>query len=128
MPITRPIAETVLPTDPGLWNQVLDDTRTAGRNPRPAMFLDRDGVIVDELDYLHRIEDVRLIDGAAEAIGACNNADIPVVIVTNQSGVGRGYYRWEDFAAVQARLLDLLDAEPAPAPQAPGELHQAELF
>ena len=113
MSVALPIAGTGLPTDPGLWHQVLNDTRTSGSLPRPGLFLDRDGVIVDEVDYLHRVEDVRLIEDAAETIRACNDAEVPVVIVTNQSGVGRGYYRWEDFAAVQAHLLDLLNAEGA---------------
>ena len=113
MSVARPVAETGLPADPGLWHQIVNDPRIDDSGPRPALFLDRDGVIVDEVNYLHRIEDVRLIDGAAETIRACNDADIPAVIVTNQSGVGRGYYRWEDFAAVQAHILALLDAEGA---------------
>ncbi|MCG8543771.1 MAG: HAD family hydrolase [Alphaproteobacteria bacterium] len=109
MSVALPIAEPGLPTDPGLWHQVLRHNNARG-GARPALFLDRDGVIVDEVDYLHRVADVRLIDGAAETIRACNQANLPVVIVTNQSGVGRGYYGWEDFAAVQAHLLGLLDA------------------
>lgn len=110
MSIALPVSETGLPTDPGLWHQVLRHGEARGCGRRPALFLDRDGVIVEEVDYLHRADDVRLIDGAAETIRACNQTHRPVVIVTNQSGVGRGYYGWEDFAAVQAHLLALLDA------------------
>lgn len=90
-------------TEQGIWLEVRTDL--SGLAPRPALFLDRDGVVVEEVGYLHRAEDVRLIPGAAEAIAAANRAGVPVVIVTNQAGIGRGYYGWEDFAQVQSRLL-----------------------
>lgn len=68
---------------------------------RPALFLDRDGVIVEETNYLHRRDDVSMIAGVANAIAAANRAGIPIVVVTNQAGIGRGYYRWSDFHVVQ---------------------------
>ncbi len=80
---------------------------------RPALFLDRDGVIVDEVNYLHRVEDMRLSEGAAAVIGMANSADIPVVVVTNQSGVGRAMFGWSDFEAVQQAMIDALAAEGA---------------
>lgn len=80
--------------------------RPAGpRTPlRPAVFLDRDGVIVEEVNYLHRVEDLRLIPGALEAVARLNDAGLPVVVVTNQAGVGRGYYGWNDFDRVQEAI------------------------
>ena len=90
-------------TEQGIWAEVRTDL--AGIAARPALLLDRDGVIVEEVGYLYRAEDVRLIPGAAETIAAANRAGVPVVIVTNQAGIGRGYYGWEDFAQVQSRLL-----------------------
>lgn len=69
-----------------------------------ALFLDRDGVIIEDVGYLSRPEDVRLIDGAASAIARVNALGIPVVSVTNQSGVARGLYTWSDFEAVQDAL------------------------
>lgn len=86
--------------DLGLWAEV----RTSLRSARAALFLDRDGVVVEEVDYLHRAEDIRLTPGAAAAIARANEAGISIVLVTNQAGVGRGYYGWEDFAAVQEAL------------------------
>ncbi len=77
---------------------------------RPALFLDRDGVVVNETDYLHRIADVVLIDGAERAIGAANRLGMPVIMVTNQAGIGRGYYGWDDFAAVSAFIQAALGA------------------
>ncbi|MGA3311326.1 MAG: HAD family hydrolase [Xanthobacteraceae bacterium] len=84
----------------GLWCEIVSQDY-AGRS---AIFLDRDGVIVEDVDYLKRAEDVRLLPGAAAAIGHCNRLGIPVVLVSNQSGVGRGYYDWSAFHAVQAGL------------------------
>ena len=79
----------------------------------PALFLDRDGVIVEDTGYLHRAEDVRLLPGAARLIAEANARSIPVVVVTNQAGVGRGYYGWDDVCAVVERILDLLAEEGA---------------
>lgn len=92
----------------GQWSQVLN--RAQGRGLRPALFLDRDGVVVEEVRYLHKPEDVRLIEGAAAVVAEANRRAIPVVLVTNQAGIGRGYYGWPDFAAVQEVILDGLAA------------------
>jgi D-glycero-D-manno-heptose 1,7-bisphosphate phosphatase len=84
----------------GLWCEIAG-TDCAGR---PAIFLDRDGVIVEDVDYLAHARDLRMIAGSAQAVARCNRLGIPVVLVSNQSGVGRGFYGWSDFAAVQAAL------------------------
>ncbi len=75
---------------------------------RPALFLDRDGVIVEDTHYLGRAQDVRMVAGAAEAIGRCNRRGIPVVLVSNQSGIARGFYDWSGFQAVQAAIAAAL--------------------
>jgi D-glycero-D-manno-heptose 1,7-bisphosphate phosphatase len=72
---------------------------------RPAVFLDRDGVIVEEVNYLHRAADIRYIPGALDTVATLNRAGIPVVVVTNQAGVGRGYYGWPDYEAVQRQIV-----------------------
>lgn len=76
--------------------------------PHPAVFVDRDGTLNVDTGYVSRPEDVVLVDGAARAIGRLNAAEIPVLIITNQSGIGRGYYTEQDFDAVEARLAELL--------------------
>jgi D-glycero-D-manno-heptose 1,7-bisphosphate phosphatase len=96
----------------GVWCQTMSPAER-GQRPRPALFLDRDGVINEDVGYLHHTEDVRLIGGAAEAITAANRLDFPVVVVTNQGGIGLGYFGWAEFAAVQDRLLELLAAKRA---------------
>jgi D-glycero-D-manno-heptose 1,7-bisphosphate phosphatase len=75
---------------------------------RSAAFLDRDGVIIEEVGYLSAPEQVALIPGAAEAIAALNGAGIPVVVITNQAGVGHGYFPETQIAAVHQRLDALL--------------------
>jgi D-glycero-D-manno-heptose 1,7-bisphosphate phosphatase len=105
----REIPKNKLVDSEGIWSQVLDGTRHTHR--RPALFLDRDGVIVEEMHYLHRPEDARLIPHAGRVIAAANQRGIAVVMVTNQSGIGRGYYGWSDFAAVQEQILADLAAD-----------------
>jgi len=80
---------------------------------RAAIFLDRDGTLNEEVDYLSDPEQMVLIPGAAASVARLNARDIPVVVVTNQSGIGRGRFRWEDFAAVMDRMTDLLAQEQA---------------
>lgn len=94
----------------GCWAQRLASTDFSGK---PALFLDRDGVVVVETEYLGRAEDVQMIQGVGTAIAAVNARQLPVVLVTNQAGVGRGYYGWDGFAAVQAEILRALAAEGA---------------
>lgn len=77
---------------------------------RPAVFLDRDGTIVDDPGFLHRPADVRLLPGAAAAIARLNAAGWPVVVVTNQSGIARGLYDVTAYQSVQRRLDELLRA------------------
>lgn len=69
-----------------------------------AVFLDRDGTINQECAYLHRVEDFRFIPGAPQAIGLLNRAGFLVVVVTNQSGVGRGYYGEEDVETLHRHM------------------------
>ena len=95
--------------DAGLWCEV-DAAVPPGR---AALFLDRDGVIVTDTHYLCRVEDMRMIAGAAAAIARCNALQIPVVVVTNQAGIGRGYYDWDAFHAVQGALKAALAADGA---------------
>lgn len=90
----------------GLWCEIY----TPGLDGRPALFLDRDGVVVQDTHYLGRPEEVCVIEGAAFAIARCNALGIPIVIVTNQSGIGRGYYDWDDFRAVQAAVCSALSS------------------
>ena len=61
-----------------------------------ACFLDRDGVINKDIGYLHKVEDFQWIEGAKEAIKFLNKKKFKVIVITNQSGVDRGFYSEED--------------------------------
>lgn len=84
----------------GVWVEILGPRRSA-----PALFLDRDGVVVVETHFLHEVEKTALIPGAGETIALANQRGLHVVLVTNQSGVGRGYYGWAEFGAVQDKIM-----------------------
>jgi D-glycero-D-manno-heptose 1,7-bisphosphate phosphatase len=75
---------------------------------RPAVFLDRDGTLTIERGYVTRPRDLRLIDCAAGAVRALNEAGVPAVVVSNQSGVARGLMSEEDMALVHDALEHLL--------------------
>ncbi len=77
------------------------------------VFLDRDGTIIRDVSYLSRPEDVELLPGAADAIARLNQRGIPVIVVTNQSGIARGRFTVAEYLSTQDRLDDLLRAHGA---------------
>jgi len=92
--------------EPGLWIERIGGTVFPA--DMPALFLDRDGTINVDTGYPDDPADIVLRDNIAPAITAANRAGIPVVVVTNQSGIARGYSGWDEFALVNGRVLDLL--------------------
>ncbi len=85
----------------GLWISTDTPTRREGA---PALFLDRDGVIVKEVDYLADPRDVALETGAAELIAWAHARGFAVVSITNQAGIARGRFGWPDFEAIEAEI------------------------
>ena len=73
---------------------------------RPALFLDRDGVINEDSGYVHRIAEFRFRPGIFEACAAAQDRGLALVVVTNQAGIGRGYYTEADFQALTAWMLE----------------------
>ncbi len=71
-----------------------------------AVFLDRDGTLIEDKDYLHRPEEVVIFQGAGEALKRLQDAGFLLVIVTNQSGIGRGYFTTEDCERVHEHLAN----------------------
>ncbi len=69
---------------------------------RKALFLDRDGVINVEKDYLYKIEDFEFIDGIFELCRHYKELEYLIFVVTNQSGIARGYYTEEDFTKLSS--------------------------
>src|ERR1700712_4588722 len=77
---------------------------------RPALFLDRDGTINVDTIHVANAENVRLIPGAAAAIARVNAAGVPIIVVSNQSGIGQGLFTVEQYEQVRARIDELLAA------------------
>lgn len=80
---------------------------------RPCIFFDRDGTLIEERHYLADPAQVALIAGAAEAVRLARSSGFLAVVLTNQSGVGRGYFTLEDVRRVNGRMVELLAAEGA---------------
>jgi D-glycero-D-manno-heptose 1,7-bisphosphate phosphatase len=97
----------------GIWCRMAKSAGAPSAEGRPALFLDRDGVVVEEVHFLHRPEDVRLVPGAAAVLALARRRGLAVVLATNQSGIARGLFGWAEFAATQDRVEALLAAEGA---------------
>ena len=85
------------------------------QNPKsPAVFIDRDGTLIEEVNYLSRVEDLRFFDYTDEAIRLLKDNGFLVIVVTNQSGIGRGFYTkaamHEIHHQIQNNLTEKLDA------------------
>lgn len=76
--------------------------------PHPAVFIDRDGTIMQDVHYCKDPDLVELIPEARTSLKLLKNAGFRLVIITNQSGIGRGMMTVADFEAVQKRLLELI--------------------
>ena len=74
--------------------------------PVKTVFLDRDGVINKEVGYLHKIQDFEFIDGVFEACLYFKSLNYQIIVVTNQSGIGRGYYDEDDFHIINNWMLE----------------------
>ena len=78
---------------------------------KPALFLDRDGVINIEKNYLHKVEEFEFIDGIFELCKKYQNLGYLIIVVTNQSGIAREYYSEEDFSLLTRWMTDVFDRE-----------------
>ena len=74
---------------------------------KPAIFLDRDGTINEDVDYLSRPEDLRLLPGAGEALRLLQN-DFVLIVITNQSGIARGLFDEDTLSLIHQRLDSML--------------------
>lgn len=81
-----------------------------GHDGPPAVFVDRDGTVIEETEYLSDPASVRFLDGAPAALQRFQDAGYRVVIITNQSGIARGYYEEADYRRVAAEVARRLGA------------------
>ena len=77
------------------------------------VFLDRDGTIIENIGYCSRPEDINILPTVPEAIKLLNENGFKVIIITNQSGIGRGHFTEEDLAKVHKKLVDDLSEQNA---------------
>jgi len=75
---------------------------------RPALFLDRDGVLIEDKHHIRDPGEVELCPGAQLLLQQAHQQSWPVVVITNQSGIERGYFDWDAYERVNDRLLELL--------------------
>ena len=73
------------------------------------VFLDRDGTIIEERNYISKIKDVRLIERAGYAISNLNKSGFNIFVVSNQSGIGRGYFSEIDVVNINKKIDELLN-------------------
>jgi D-glycero-D-manno-heptose 1,7-bisphosphate phosphatase len=91
----------------------MSDKKQNHSGAKAAVFLDRDGTINEQMGYINHICRFHLLPGAAKAIKKLNDADIPVVVISNQSGLARGYFPEELLGAVHEKMHSLLAEEGA---------------
>ena len=86
---------------------------TAPNESWPAVFLDRDGTLMRDVEYCGDPAQVEIFDGVPEALRRLKDAGFKLIVITNQSGIGRGYFSEQDYRAVEkevARKLGVIDA------------------
>lgn len=95
----------------GCWLSQVDGFETGSGGP--ALFVDRDDLLIHDPGFIHQPEQVVLKPGAAALLHRAQGAGWSNIVVTNQSGIARGYYGWADFQAVNDRMVDLLAGQGA---------------
>ncbi len=88
-------------------------SRIFEKKPPRAVFLDRDGTINREVEYLSHIRNLKLIEGAAKGIMLLNRHGFRVIVITNQSGVARGFFDERRVLEINAALSDMLEKKGA---------------
>ena len=107
--------ESVITPDPRFYDcaysvpsENREKFKTLKRQARKALFLDRDGVINVDHGYVVKKDDFQLIPGSAELINKATRAGYLAIVVTNQAGIGRGYYTEQDFAEISDYMVRTL--------------------
>jgi len=77
---------------------------TPNRAKPPAVFLDRDGTLMQDADYCSRPDQVDIFDGVPAALRQLKNAGYKIIVITNQSGIGRGFFTEKEYRAVESEV------------------------
>ena len=92
-------------------NEELKNNIKDKKQLKPALFLDRDGVIIKECHYINNPKDVELEDHAFELINFVKSYDWFIVVITNQSGISKGILDWNSYKCVTKRMIDLFGGD-----------------
>src|SRR5437762_11193937 len=87
------------------FSQISERTANMSNALSPAVFVDRDGTIMEDRDYCSDPNDVKIFPGAPEALRRLKSNGFKLIIITNQSGIGRGLFTLEQYRAVEAEVL-----------------------
>lgn len=96
------------------WSQMkaqADSFCLDGSRTEKALFLDRDGVVIEDTNYVKQVSDVKLKDGVVETLKIARQRGYRLIVITNQSGIGRGLITWEQYDSVTFRMQELLALE-----------------
>jgi len=74
----------------------------------PALFLDRDGVIIEDMNYIRDPKKVKILKGACDLIANFKDIGWKIILVSNQSGISRGFFSWNDYEKVNLEMIKLL--------------------
>ncbi len=77
---------------------------TSSKLRSPAVFVDRDGTLMHDADYCSRPDQVQIFDGVTDALRQLRGAGYKIIVITNQSGIGRGFFTEKEYRAVEAEL------------------------
>lgn len=93
-----------------LTKYVTSTPQTIDHEPRPALFFDRDGTLIEHVEYLHEADKVKFIAGAIEGLKRAQEQGYRLIMITNQPGIGLGYFAKEDLFKVNRRIMTELSA------------------
>ena len=75
---------------------------------RPAIFFDRDGVLIEDKHFISNPNQVQLLSGVKNLLDMAKKSFMATIVVTNQSGISRGYFNWEEYQEVTLKMLDII--------------------
>lgn len=85
---------------------------TIKKSSNPAIFFDRDGVLIKDVHYISNSDDVDLLPGVRELLSKLCKYGWMIIVVTNQSGISRGFSTWEDYEKITIKMLKMIGGEP----------------
>ena len=87
----------------------LEPTRTAKKESRKAIFFDRDGVLIKDVNYIKNVQDVTLLKGVNNLLKLSRDLGYLNIVITNQSGISRNLFTWEDYEKITNKMLEIIN-------------------